>query len=98
MENFSHEALYMTKKYEKLFHSVGKIAGLEALKDQGIQKTYIRLLGDNKTCTSRGIIHKPNKYPIRNSVRRGDTISPKPFTAFLEGVFRKLDLENTGFQ
>lgn len=78
--------------YEKAFDSVDIAAVLEALKDQGIEETYIRLLDDiYKGYTGRIILHKKSEnFPIRKRVRQGDTISPKLFTAYLESLFRKI--------
>ncbi|WP_265430092.1 RNA-directed DNA polymerase, partial [Klebsiella pneumoniae] len=86
--------------YEKAFDSVSTAAVLEALKDQGIEETYIALLNEiYNGCTGRIILHKKSeKFPTKKSVRQGDTISPKLFTACLEGIFRKLDWENAGLR
>ena len=37
-----------------------------------------------------------NEIPIRKGVRKGDTISPKLFTATLEDLFRNFDWSNRG--
>ena len=45
----------------------------------------------------RNILHKDtNKIRIVEGVRQGNTISPKLFTATLESIFRKIDLEEKG--
>ena len=42
-------------------------------------------------------LHKESeKIRIKRGVRQGDTISPKLFTATLESIFRRLNLENKG--
>lgn len=48
-----------------------------------------------KGCTGR---KKSKKSPIGNGVRQGDTMTPKLFTACLEGVFRKLEWEKSGIR
>lgn len=79
--------------YEKAFDSLDTAAVLEALKDQGIEETYIRLLDDiYKGCTGRKILHtKSEKFTIRKG-------APKLFTACLENIFRKLNWEEVGLR
>lgn len=71
---------------------------MDALKDQGTRKTYLRLLDDiYEECTGRITLHRQSgKFPIGKEVRQGDTISPKLFTACLESVFRRLGWKNLG--
>lgn len=58
--------------YEKAFDSVSTVALLEALKDQGIEETCIRLLHEiYKECMGRIILHKKsNKFQIRKGLRK----------------------------
>lgn len=88
----SHRPLYkFFIDYVKAFDSVYTAAGLEALTDQGIVDTCIRLLDEiYKRCTGRIILYKQSGlFPIRKSVRQGYSISQKLFAAYLEGVFSK---------
>ena len=49
------------------------------------------------TATSNFKLHNnSNKVPMRKRVRQGDTISPKLFTAVLEGIFKNLNWEDKG--
>lgn len=62
--------------YEKAFDSVNTTAVMDALKDQGIEKTYLRLLDDiYEECTGKITFHKQSdKFPIRRGVGQEDTI------------------------
>lgn len=58
---------------------------MEASKDKGIVKTYIRLLHDvYKRCKSRITLHSNSD---KKGIQHGDTVSPKMFTAFFEWMF-----------
>ena len=84
--------------YEKAFDSVETMAIINSLQEQGINKTYIKLL-ENIYVKGTAVVrlHKDTeKIKIGKGVRQGDTISPKLFTACLEGIFRRLSWENKG--
>ena len=59
---------------------------------------YIEILKDIYTDSSVTVhLHKASeKMRIKRGVRKGDTISPKLFSATLESIFRRLNLENKG--
>ena len=78
------------------FDSVQTQATLTSLQEQGIEDVYIEILKDIYTDSSVTVhLHKESeKIRIKRGVRQGDTISPKLFTATLESVFRRLNLEN----
>ena len=84
--------------YEKAFDSVEKSAVMRAMRNQGVEEAYVRTLDhiyEGSTATIK--LHKTSdKVPIEKGVRKGDTISPKLFTAVLEEIFRKLDWEEKG--
>ena len=84
--------------YEKAFDSVKTSAILKAMKNQGIEETYVMVIEDiYKASTASVRLHKiSNKIPIGKGVRQGDTISPILFIACLEEIFRKLDWEDLG--
>ena len=84
--------------YEKAFDSVSTSSVLNALISQNINKTYVETLKfiySNATSTFK-LHNNSNKVPIRRGVRQGDTISPKLFTAVLEGIFKNLNWEDKG--
>ncbi|MFH4984705.1 hypothetical protein AB6A40_011414, partial [Gnathostoma spinigerum] len=74
------------------FDNVEINAVLNALKGQGVENSYIKILAEaNSGCTTDiNIFGSPIKIPIAKGVRQGDTISPKLFAACLESVFRKI--------
>ena len=86
--------------YEKAFDSVQTQAILTSLQEQGIEDVYIEILKDIYTDSSVTVhLHKESeKIRIKRGVRQGDTISPKLFTATLESIFRRLNLENKGMK
>ena len=84
--------------YEKAFDSVETSAVIQALRNQGVDEHYVRILEDiYNGSTATIVLHKESsKIPIRKGVRQGDTISPMLFTACLQEVFRTLDWEQVG--
>ena len=84
--------------YEKAFEAVQTQAILTSLQEQGIEDVYIEILKEIYTKSSVAVhLHKESeKIRIKRGVRQEDTISPKLFTAILESIFRRLNLENKG--
>ena len=84
--------------YEKAFDSVQTQTILTSLQEQGIEDVYIEILKDVYTDSSVTVhMHKESeKIRFKRGVRQGDTISPKLFTATLEGIFRRLNWETNG--
>ncbi|KAH7684588.1 protein F43G9.7 [Aphelenchoides avenae] len=82
--------------YEKAFDSIEINAVLNALTRQGVDRSYVDVLGDvYEGCTTEiKLFHDAVQIPIRRGVRQGDTISPKLFTAALEEVFKELRWED----
>ncbi|MFH4982362.1 hypothetical protein AB6A40_009071 [Gnathostoma spinigerum] len=78
--------------YEKVFDNVEINAVLNALKSQGVEDSYIKILVEaNSGCTTEiNVFGSPIRIPIAKGMRQGDTISPKLFAACLESVFRKI--------
>ena len=83
--------------YEKAFDSVQTQAILTSLQEQGIEDVcvYIEILENIYTDSSVTVhLHKEiEKIRFKRGVRQGDTISPTLFTATLESIFRRLNLE-----
>lgn len=64
-------------------------AVIKAIRDHGVDKTYIALFHDAYDGSTEVIIinQRTNKFPTRKGARQWDTIFPKLFTACLEDVF-----------
>lgn len=85
--------------HEKAFDSVPTAAVIEAVHDRGraAHTGVPRHVYDG--CTGTTLLHrKTKKFPIRNVVRQGATVSPKLFAAYLQGVFKKLNREKSGLR
>ncbi len=84
--------------YEKAFDSVKISAVMQAIRKQGVDKPYIKVLEDiYKGSTATIKLHQESKkIPITKGKRQGDTISSKLFTVCLEEVFINLDWEDIG--
>ncbi|MFH4973480.1 hypothetical protein AB6A40_000189 [Gnathostoma spinigerum] len=78
--------------YEKAFDNVEINVVLNALKGQGVEDNYTKILAEaNSGCTTDiNVFGSPIKIPIAKGVWQGDIISPKLFAACLESVFRKI--------
>ncbi|MFH4983054.1 hypothetical protein AB6A40_009763 [Gnathostoma spinigerum] len=78
--------------YKKAFDNMEINAVLDALKSQGVEDSYIKILAKaNSGCTTDiNVFGSPIKIPIAKEVRQGDTTSSKLYAACLESVFRKV--------
>ena len=86
--------------YEKAFDSVEHKDLFRALRKVGINEVYVCILEEIYTnTTSRVHLDKDVSQIVRidRGVRQGDTMSPKMFTAAMEDIFRKLPLDERGF-
>lgn len=84
--------------YNKAFDSLEHHHIWLALKNQGIEAKYIRLI-QNVYCNSSAQVKLETlgePFPVRRGVRQGDPLSPKIFTAVLEEVFKKMDWDEFG--
>ncbi|GFO28269.1 endonuclease-reverse transcriptase [Plakobranchus ocellatus] len=83
--------------YEKAFDSVEHFAIFDALRKININETYVTIL-ENIYRNASAKVHIDNlesePFPIHRGVRQGDPVSPKLFTAAIEMIFRKADLEH----
>ncbi|EYC29319.1 hypothetical protein Y032_0006g2912 [Ancylostoma ceylanicum] len=84
---------------KKAFDSVETNAVLNALAHAGVPSVYIRLL---KQCFSDNsaiiqLFDRKLKILIERGVRKGNTISPKLFTAALQYAMSKLDWEDKAY-
>ena len=86
--------------YEQAFDSVNTSSTLKALKNQGIDSEYIRLLRSvYENATASVMLHEEtDEFKIEKGVRQGDGLSPILFTAILEEVFKTLDWEEKGLR
>ena len=85
--------------YEKAFDSIELAPLFDALKNQGVEKTYIDIISEiYRKATSVIRLHEDsNKIHLGRGVRQGDNISPNLFNACLEDtIFRKMSLEGRG--
>ncbi|KAK6762716.1 hypothetical protein RB195_023433 [Necator americanus] len=86
--------------YKKSFDSVETKATLLALIDQGVYASYVRTLANcyDRRTTRIQLFYHPLAIPIGKEVRRGDTISPKLFTAALQWIMKSLSWEERGIR
>lgn len=83
-----------SKAFDSLIH--GKI--WKALKEQGIQLKYIRLIKQvySHSMATIQLEKKSTSFKLGKGVKQGDPMSPKLFLAVLEQIFRKLNWEHLG--
>ena len=82
--------------YEKAFDSVEHFSIFEALRKINVNETYVKILENiYEGATARVHLdnHISEPFVIERGVRQGDPISPKLFTATIEEIFKKADLE-----
>ena len=84
--------------YEKAFDSIEHFSIFEALRKINVNETYVKIL--ENTCIYKGATarvhldnHVSEAFTIGRGVRQGDPISPKLFTAVIEEIFKKADLD-----
>ncbi|GBP53971.1 Retrovirus-related Pol polyprotein from type-2 retrotransposable element R2DM; Endonuclease [Eumeta japonica] len=84
--------------YNKAFDSLEHDYIWEALRSQGVQEKYIRILMNIYSKSTAPIRLKTTgeEFPIEKGVRQGDPVSPKLFSAALEMIFRNLDWNKNG--
>merc|ERR1712228_745443 len=85
--------------YEKAFDSVEHAIIFKALRNIGINETYINIIEDIYTdATAKVHIEKEmsGEIKILRGVRQGYPISPKLFTASIEEVFKNCEIEERG--
>ncbi|CAF4752853.1 unnamed protein product [Pieris macdunnoughi] len=70
----------------------------DALKRQGVQAKYIRIIKNVYAASTAQVKLEStgNEFPITRGVRQGDPISPKLFSAVLEMIFRNLNWTRMG--
>ena len=79
--------------FTKAFDTVEHRKILNALKNQGINKKYIRMLEliYSKSIAKVKTEYEGETFHLNRGVRQGDPISPKLFNCLLEDVFRHLN-------
>ena len=81
--------------YAKAFDSIQHRAVFEALRVHGVQEKYINII---KETHAKGTAQKRKenltcKLKIMKGVRQGDTLSPVMFTAAVEEIFKRMNIE-----
>ena len=81
--------------YEKAFDSVLHKAVFEALKQHSVEEKYINILKETYDGGTAQVRNESlcRKVKIMKGVRQGDTLSPVMFTAALEEIFRRMEVE-----
>ena len=82
--------------YEKAFDSIEHFSISEALRKIKVNETYVKILENiYKGATARVHLdnHVSEPFAKERCVRQGDQISPKLFTAMIEEILKKADLD-----
>ena len=88
--------LYMAfVDYAKAFDSIQHRAVFEALRVHGVQEKYINIIKETYTEGTAQIRTEKlsGKIKIMKGVRQGDTLSPVMFTAAVEEIFKRMNIE-----
>ena len=81
--------------YAKAFDSIQHRAVFEALGVHGVQEKYINIIKEKYTEGTAQIRTEKHsgKIKITKGVRQGDTLSPVMFTAAVEEIFKRMNIE-----
>ena len=96
LDNAQEMLMLVNVHYDKAFDSVEHFAIFETLLKIGVHPTYIKILQNiYRDATARVHLdkHTSELFPIERGVCQGDPISPKLFTAAIEEVFQKSNLQ-----
>ena len=88
--------LYMAfLDYAKAFDSIQHRAVVEALRVHGVQEKYINIIKEMYAEGTAQIRTEKlsGKIKIMKGVRQGDTLSPVMFTAAVEEIFKRMNIE-----
>ncbi|GBP53918.1 Retrovirus-related Pol polyprotein from type-1 retrotransposable element R2 [Eumeta japonica] len=93
------KALYIAfVDYSKAFDSIEHDSLWRTLTQERVPKKYIRIIKNiyaNNTPQIK-LESTGEDFPIARDVRQGGPLSPKLFSAVLEGIFRDLEWDNFG--
>ena len=88
--------LYMAfVDYEKAFDSIQHRAVFEALRAHGVQEKYINIIKETYAEGTAQIRTEKlsGKIKIMKGVRQSDTLAPVMFTAAVEEIFKRMNIE-----
>ena len=81
------------ENYAEAFGCIQHRAVFEALKVYGVQEKYIDIIGEAYAEGTAQMRRLGGEIKIMKGVHQGDTLSPVMFTAAVEGIFKRMNIE-----